>query len=292
MRGGWRPQRQIILAGWDGSIVGSTGSQAYARAHRDEIARGCAAYLNVDLPVTGPAVGAAATAALAPLIIDATEAVRDPVTPGVSIYRHWLTATPQSLPRVELPRPSGDIDVFAGLTATPVATLRFSGPFAAGGSNDDTLAYAARFSDPDFALHRAAAQLYGIVALRLADGGALPYTFSTYAPLLRGGFNRAAAKAARMRIRFDRKPFRGALNRFAYAASVADQLSARAGPAAQIRAVHDLDALVDGVSALDVNDPARFRSMLGYFVAQLNWATADLTPLRASASGGAAAGKY
>jgi N-acetylated-alpha-linked acidic dipeptidase len=291
MRGGWQPQRTLVLAGWDGGIVGSVGSQAYAHAHRAEIARGCVAYLNVDQPVTGPVVGAAATAALAPLIVDATEAVSDPETPGASIYRRWLATAPHGEPHVDVPPDGGDAAVFAGETATPVATVRFSGPFAAGGSSDDTLAYATRFSDPDFTVHRAAAQLYGVVALRLADGAALPYTFSTYGPLLRGSLNRAAANAARLRIRVDRRPYRGALDRFAFAASAADQLSARAGPAAQLRAVHDLDVLVAGVSVLDPSDPARFKTAIRNAAAALEGVTADLLPLRTIAPGSTARGR-
>jgi len=103
--------------------------------------------------------------------------------------------------------------------------------------------------------------------------------------------NRAAANAARLRIRVDRRPYRGALDRFAFAASAADQLSARAGPAAQLRAVHDLDVLVAGVSVLDPSDPARFKTAIRNAAAALEGVTADLLPLRTIAPGSTARGR-
>ena len=46
----------------------------------------------------------------------------------------------------------------ASSVVAPSAAMRFSGPFGVYHSSYDTLNYATRVSDPDFGLHRAAAQ--------------------------------------------------------------------------------------------------------------------------------------
>jgi N-acetylated-alpha-linked acidic dipeptidase len=289
VRGGWRPARTLVIAGWDGEEIGSAGSQAYVRRHAVDLAHGCFAYLDADQTVTGPAFGATAVAALAPLVADAARAVRDPGGAG-TIYARWAAGTPLRAPRTGTPS-GGDPAPFLSAAGTPVATLAFRGPFGAYHSSDDTLLYATRFSDPDFSLHRAAAQLYGIAALRLADAGSVPYGFSGYAPLLRAGRARAAAAAANAGLGVDLTAFARAVDRFAAAAAAFDRATPRARDAGtrELRAARTLDLLLYGASgegsrllpeiaaALGSDDASRAAAAVARAGAALDSATAELT---------------
>ncbi len=295
LRSGWRPARTLVIAGWDGAEIGLLGSQAYAQRHTLELARGCFAYLNADANVSGSAIAAAAAAAIAPVIVDAARSVRDPGGAG-TVYDRWAAQAPPGAPRVDMPAGGSDVVPFLTPTGTPVGALNFRGPFAARDSSDDTLAYAARFSDPDFSLHRAAAQLYGIVALRLADADYVPYAFSGYAAQLRAGSTGLANRAAPP-VRTD--PPTGwpalthAIDRFDAAADGFDRSSARPRnlAARELRAAQSLDTLLYGTAggtagaglpfpdldaALGTGDSAAIGAAISRSVASLDSATAAL----------------
>ena len=212
VRGGWRPQRSIILAGWDGGAIGLAGSRAYIYAHRVALPRGCVAYLDADRPVTGPAFAASAVAALAPIIGDVTRQIPDPLQPSVTVYDRWA-ASPTGLRLPSVPGPAGgsDGESFLTLVGTPTVRLRFSGPFAVAGSSYDTLRYATRWSDPDFSVHRTAAQVYGTLAMRLADAPGAPYDLNAYPALIGAHVARLAAAATAAGLRLGAPGLRSAL---------------------------------------------------------------------------------
>lgn len=289
LQGGWRPGRTIVIAGWDGEEIGLLGSRAYVQRHRIDLARGCLAYLNADQNVTGPVFGAAAVAALAPVVIEATQAVRDPDTPATTVYDRWFAQTPRIGPRAVAPGGGSDHESFLIDGGTPVATLDFSGPFGVYHSSADTVAYATRFSDPDFRLHRAAAQLYGFIVLRIADAAGVPYAFSGYTPLLRGSVVKLARRAKRFRLSFNTAILGRALDRFAAAAGAADGRPALEDVAARSLGVaHELDSLLYGVSgyggtalpdidaALTTRDPAQIGAAIGRAAATLDRASRAL----------------
>jgi N-acetylated-alpha-linked acidic dipeptidase len=198
LHSGWQPGRTIVLAAWDGEELGAYGSLAYVRRHGDEIRTGSIAYLNTEPSITGPTFGADAVAAIADTIADASHLVPDPVRPGGTIYDRWAFRTRGALPPVD--RGPGGIDrtPFLFGAGTPSANASFFGPFGPYHSSYDTLQFARTISDPEFDLHRAAAQLYGIAVLRLADADVVPYHFSAYvAPM--GSALRALAALARTR---------------------------------------------------------------------------------------------
>jgi N-acetylated-alpha-linked acidic dipeptidase len=291
LRAGWRPQRTVVIAGWDGEEIGLAGSRAYARRHSIDLARGCFAYLNADTNVSGPAFAAASAAALAPTVLDAARAVRDPGGAG-SVYDRWAAQTAHGAPRADTPAGVSDGVPFLTETGTPVAALNFGGPFGAYHSSDDTLAYAMRFSDPDFSLHRAAAQLYGVVALRLADAGYVPYAFSGYSTQLRSASAQLAARTARGGQNADMPSLVRAIDRFSTAAASFDRgLPRGAGDIGgrELRAAREIDVLLYGASgdastplpelasAIATNDATLISAALGHAAAALQRATGALT---------------
>jgi hypothetical protein len=96
-----------------------------------------------------------------------------------------------------------------------VGVLRFAGPFGVDRSASDTVAYVRRWSDPDASFERAAAQLYGIITLRLADAAVVPYVFSGYIGPLRGSLAQLLDQANRAGLRVDATPVRSAIDRLA-----------------------------------------------------------------------------
>ncbi|HYX29835.1 MAG TPA: transferrin receptor-like dimerization domain-containing protein, partial [Pyrinomonadaceae bacterium] len=70
--------------------------------------------------------------------------------------------------------------------------------------------------DPDFAYHVAAAQLWGTMALRLADAAALPFDYTDYAAAIREYFDESVKLARRRHLEsaVDQKSMEDALKNF------------------------------------------------------------------------------
>jgi hypothetical protein len=128
--------------------------------------------------------------------------------------------------------------------------MGFSGPFGPYHSSYDTLRYATVWSDPGFVLHRVTAQLYGVVAMRLADADAVPYAFASYVPALNAGVLHVQTRAQHDGRSLDVTALRAAIDAFATAARAADDGIARgAGPGTEreLAAAQAIDLLAYGV---------------------------------------------
>ncbi|HEV3085879.1 MAG TPA: M28 family peptidase [Candidatus Elarobacter sp.] len=251
-KSGWRPKRTIVVALWDGEEIGLRGSTAYANAHAQELRGGCVAYLNADENITGGAFSTAAVGALGPAIVEATRAVADPARYRATLHDRWGAQKNG----IELRTIGGgsDHEPFLFGLGTPAAEMGFHGPFGPYHSSYDTLRYATTWSDPGFALHRATAQLYGIVAMRLADADAAPYAFASYVPVLNAGVAALETRAKRDGRTLDLAPLRGAIGSFATTARRADDAIARGGgPGTErtLEAAQTIDLLAYGVNGYE-----------------------------------------
>ncbi len=152
---GWTPKATIRIAGWDAEEIGELGSTAYVTAHRDELARGCIAYLNTDESASGPKFGASAAAAIAPALTAAVGDVLHVANARVDDPRGRLRLRTVHLQG----RNAGDRHrLWRSVSARiirPTMTSRFTELFA----------------DPGFVHHRAIAQAIGAFAMRLAASG-------------------------------------------------------------------------------------------------------------------------
>lgn len=225
---GWRPLRTIVVAGWDGEEIGSAGSIAYVKRHRDELLSGAVAYLNADENVVGPRFEADASAAIALAVSDAAREVNDPANPSRSIYEQWAFEKRVQTPVAEAPGDGSDHASFLFDVGTPTANMAFTGPHGGYHSAYDTLQFATTISDPGFVRHRAAAQLYGLLAMRLANAEAIPYAFSAYAPLMRSALSQLRARATAARTPVDVGALQTTIDAFAATAARFDALTARA----------------------------------------------------------------
>jgi N-acetylated-alpha-linked acidic dipeptidase len=194
-RGGWRPRRSILFASWDAEEFTLTSSTEWGEQHAARLAAGAVAYLNVDSAASGPAFTATAVPALNRLISEAASAVRDPALriPVAAASRDRRTALSGSSPAgssdelVDNRLGSGsDYTVFLNHLGIPVADLAFDGPYGVYHSIYDTHEWVARIGDPGFRYHAAMVQLWGLLALRLANADALPLDYAAYADRIAG----------------------------------------------------------------------------------------------------------
>ena len=256
LKSGWHPLRTIVVAGWDGEEIGTLGSIAYVKRHREELLTGGVAYLNADEDVVGPRFSADAAAAIAPAVVDAARSVDDPVAPTRSIFEQWAADRQTPTPTADAPGGGSDHAPFLFDVGTPVANLAFTGPFGVYHSNDDTLQFATSISDPGFVRHRAAAQLYGLLAMRLAGAEAVPYAFSAYVPQMRGAIAQLKQHATTTRTSVDLSALQATVDTFAATATRYDALTARAADVASadrsLEAARTLDLIAysaDGYAA-------------------------------------------
>lgn len=262
-RTGWRPERSIVVAGWDGEEIGELGSIAYVRAHLDRLRAGCVAYINMDEGESGRNFEISTAAALAGFAADVARSVPDP----------------QKAP-VREPGGGSDVESFLYDAGIPTIDWGFSGPFGVYHSAFDDLRYAMTEADPGFLEHRIMAQMIAIAAYRLADEPLHQlYHFTAYAQVLRAAL--AAVPAA---DRAGVAPLASAVDRF-----VAQTTDVRANDDAVLDAVHRLNLLCYGRSgyaalplpdlsaALASRDTAAIRAAAARTATTLDGITSELS---------------
>ena len=177
---GWRPDRTIVLAGWDGEDYGLLGSTEWVEQYQRELRRNAISYANLD-GAGGTSFGAAGVPSLDDAIVEATQAVRDPRT-GTSIYDAWRgnSADPPEIDRLGS---GSDYTAFLDHVGVPSFEIGYTAP-ASGGtyhSAYDDLFNMEHNLDPGYLGHAGSARIVGLTALRLANADVLPFHYSDYA---------------------------------------------------------------------------------------------------------------
>ncbi|POM58503.1 N-acetylated-alpha-linked acidic dipeptidase-like protein [Phytophthora palmivora] len=114
---------------------------------------------------------------------------------GNSVFAYWLEDASKKNPNdVELELPpmdrslGGRISPFLGRLGIPSLELGFDGDyFGVSDTTADIPAWISHFADPQFAFHRAAAELYGSILLSFTDAQFLQYDFTELSRELRRG---------------------------------------------------------------------------------------------------------
>ncbi len=233
LKNGWRPRRTIVLGSWDGEEYGLIGSTEWAEEYAEELKAKAVAYLNMDAAVSGPNFGASSVPSLWKLIRAATRDVRDPKS-GKSVYQQWQIRGRDSDPESEINEDEADsgsrsaearigslgsgsdYTPFLQHLGIPSLDMGFGGDYGVYHSAYDSFHWMSRFGDPTFAYHVAAAQLWGTVALRLADAEALPFDYSDYGAQIRNFFTESVKTARRRNLAgaFDEKEMTEAVENF------------------------------------------------------------------------------
>ena len=208
LKTGWRPQRTLIYASWDGEEPGLLGSTEWAEAHADELQHKAVLYLNSDTNSRG-FLGVGGSHSLQRLLNDVGASVKDPETGVTTLARlrarmmadgYEKGASPQSAKEAKVAASGADLPLEAlgsGSDYTPfmqhlgIASLNieYSGEGDQGGvyhSTYDTFEHYVRFGDPHFAYGVAEAQTVGHAILRIADADVLPLQFTGFADTIAG----------------------------------------------------------------------------------------------------------
>jgi N-acetylated-alpha-linked acidic dipeptidase len=179
LRNGWRPDRTIVIAGWDGEEYGLFGSTEYAEEHRRELVKDAIAYANLD-GAGGTSFDAAGVPQLDDAIVQATQQVSDPRT-GKPVYDTWKGDG--DAPEVGRLGSGSDYTAFLDHLGIPAFEAGFTAPESGGtyhSAYDDTYNME-HYLDPDYLGHAGSARLVGTAALRLANADVLPFHYSDYA---------------------------------------------------------------------------------------------------------------
>ena len=194
---GMRPRRTIIVCSWDGEEVGLTGSTEWGEEYAAELKKKLVAYINVDSSVSGPNFQGSAVGSLAPLLVEVSHTLNDPS--GVPLYDAWKKSTASDTVRfpgtgggkrsaavddnslVDTRIGSGsDHTVFLNFLGRPVIAIDFDGPYGVYHSMYDDFYWMNHIGDPGYRYHTALSQVWGVLALRLANADVLPFDFGFY----------------------------------------------------------------------------------------------------------------
>src|SRR6185436_18867170 len=233
LKKGWKPRRTIVMASWDGEEYGLLGSTEWAEDNAAELQQKAVAYLNMDAAVSGPNFGASSVPSMWKLIRGATRDVKDPKS-GQSVYQRWQERAREDEPNPELTNAEmgsdttiaearigalgsgSDFTPFLQHLGVPASDMGFGGDYGVYHSSYDTFYWMTHFGDPTFVYHVAAAQLWGTVAMRLADAAGLPLDYRDYATQVRDFFNESnkIAKRRKLDAGFDEKVMLKAVENF------------------------------------------------------------------------------
>ena len=192
-RQGFRPRRTLVICSWDGEEYALTGSTEWGEQFADELKQKAVAYLNVDSSASGPNFQGDAVASLAPLLVEVSHSLQDPS--GKSLYQAWRdyrqreSVSKRPLRDDELADTrigsGSDHTVFLNFLGIPTVGLHFDGPYGVYHSMYDNFYWMNNFGDPGYRYHRLMAQLWGVLALRLANAEILPFDFDSYGDHIR-----------------------------------------------------------------------------------------------------------
>ena len=253
LKQGWKPRRTIVLCSWDAEEYGLIGSTEWAEELATELKEKAVAYLNLDAAVSGSQFGASTVPSLWKLMRSVTRDVKDPKS-GKSVYQQWQEHSREGRSEEER-NTAGEARIGAlgsGSDYTPFlqhlgiasTDMGFGGDYGVYHSAYDSFYWMDHFGDPGFVYHVAAAQIWGTLAMRLADADGLSFDYTDYANEIRGFFREAMRIAGWRKLadQFDDKPMREAIEEFAKEAErieKARQDAIRGGDRAKLARIND-----------------------------------------------------
>jgi len=253
LKQGWKPRRTIVFCSWDAEEYGLIGSVEWVEELAAELKEKAVAYLNLDAAVSGNQFGASSVPSLWKLMRSVTRDVKDPKS-GKSVYQQWQDNARER--RSEEERNMGgearigalgsgsDYTPFLQHLGIASTDMGFGGDYGVYHSAYDSFYWMDRFGDPGFFYHVAAAQVWGTLAMRLADADGLSFDYTDYANEIRGFFREAMRVAGWRKLadQFDDKPMIAAIDDFAKEAErieKARQEAIREGDRSKLARIND-----------------------------------------------------
>uniref|UniRef100_J3LTK2 glutamate carboxypeptidase II n=2 Tax=Oryza brachyantha TaxID=4533 RepID=J3LTK2_ORYBR len=188
LKSGWTPRRTIILCSWDAEEFGMIGSTEWVEENLEDLHSKAIAYLNVDCAVQGVGFFAGSSPQLDTLLINVTRQVKDPDVEGKTVHDTW-TKMNGGINIERLARTDSDFAPFLHHAGIPCVDLYYGKEFPGYHTALDSYNWMEKYGDPLFLRHVAIAEIWGLLALRLADDPVLPFDYQTYASQLQGHAN-------------------------------------------------------------------------------------------------------
>jgi len=164
---GWRPNRTIEFASWDGHELGLFGSASYIYQYGPQLKTNVFQYINTDQLTTGPPFVISASPGLFAFIKQTADAVRGP--DGLPLSAH----DDKRRPLVNAITGGSDHQNFAYILGVPSSSNGFYGPFGAHHTAEDNLD-GLRTYDPGLKEAVATAQQTAMQAMRAAGAAVQP----------------------------------------------------------------------------------------------------------------------
>jgi N-acetylated-alpha-linked acidic dipeptidase len=201
-KGGWKPERTIVYASWDGEEPGLLGSTEWAETHADELQRKAVIYINTDNSVRG-VLSAEASHDLQHFVNQAARDVTDPQTGATVLERERADILTSDYDgsggadaaAVKAAKGGGDLlagalgsgsdySAFLQHLGIPSINLGFFGEDASSGSYHsvyDSYTHVTKFDDPGLVYGAALSKLVGRMVLRAADADVGPARYADFA---------------------------------------------------------------------------------------------------------------
>jgi len=225
---GWRPQRTIVFASWDGEEYGLVGSTEWVEEHLPWLSHSAVAYLNVDVGTRGTLFTAAAAPVLNKALNEVTKEVQSPnqTIPGSTVYDLWDK-------RIDTMGSGSDFTAFQDFAGIPSLDMGFGGtgpkdPIYHYHSNYDSYAWMVRYGDPSFEYHTTAAKLWALLAAKLSEEPIIAFNATDYALGLSRYLESVKTLAESPSYNFEEGVFAGIEKAIAHLTTAAETIDAQA----------------------------------------------------------------
>ena len=177
---GWKPQRTIVFASWDGEEYGLVGSTEWVEEYLPWLTNAAVAYINVDVAANGPHFEVSAAPLLNKAIYEVSAEVQSPnqTVAGQTVADLWDG-------HISTMGSGSDFTAFQDFAGIPSINLEFgqakNGPVYHYHSNYDSFTWMERYGDPGFKYHEAIAKIIALLAAKLAEEPIVGFNATDYA---------------------------------------------------------------------------------------------------------------
>lgn len=179
VKAGWKPQRTIVFASWDGEEYGLLGSTEWVEEYIPWLSKAAVAYLNMDVGCAGPEFGASSSPGLHSLINEVTAMVQSPnqTVAGQTVYDVWNK-------RISTMGSGSDFTAFQDWAGISSLDFGFKpnkdSPTYMYHSSYDSFHWMEKYGDPGFKYHATSARILGLLASKMATMPLAPMKMSDY----------------------------------------------------------------------------------------------------------------
>lgn len=177
---GWKPQRTIVFASWDGEEYGLVGSTEWVEEYLPWLTKAAVAYINVDVGANGPNFEVSAAPLLNKAIYEVSTQVQSPnqTVADQTVADLWdgYISTMGS---------GSDFTAFQDFAGIPSINVEFgqgkNSPVYHYHSNYDSFTWTERYGDPGFKYHEAIAKIIALLAAKLVEEPIVSFNATDYA---------------------------------------------------------------------------------------------------------------